>query len=200
MDPRLRGNDCFFNLMTVSVQVPRSASSDRTDKCNLLNLMRNEHWVVSLPFTATLCHNKLVFFEPSSKVRTIYMNAFESAIHNALVAQGNNQEANKAYLEFLKANFIIPIEKNTENDPQVLYLVEDGINYLPLFSSMIYLDSWATAIKDEISLLKLSGVDLLKGLGESTYISLNLGSDLYKEFNPSELARMRSMVLKLFKK
>ena len=127
------------------------------------------------------------------------MNAFEKAIQNALEAKGNNQEANKAYLEFLKANFIIPIEKNTESDPHVLYFVENGISYLPLFSSMTYLDSWAASIKDEISLLKLTGVDLLKGLGESTYISLNLGSDLYKEFNSSELARMRNMVLKLFK-
>ena len=71
--------------------------------------------------------------------------------------------------------------------------------FLPVFTSLTYFDHWARDIKDDIQLLKLSGVDLLKGIGEHVIVSLNIGSDLYKEFNPSELARMRSMVLKLFK-
>ena len=64
---------------------------------------------------------------------------------------------------------------------------------------MDYLDAWAKDIAQEINLLKLSGVDLLKGLGENVTVCLNIGSDIYKEFNPSETARMRSMILKLFK-
>lgn len=64
---------------------------------------------------------------------------------------------------------------------------------------MHYLDAWAGDIANKIKLLKLSGVDLLKGLGENVTVCLNIGSEIYKEFNPSETARMRSMVLKLFK-
>ena len=64
---------------------------------------------------------------------------------------------------------------------------------------MDYFDAWAAGIGDSIQLLKLTGVDLLKGIGEEVIVSLNIGSALYKEFNPAELARMRSMVLKLFK-
>ncbi len=128
------------------------------------------------------------------------MNELEIAIEKAIISQGSNTEANKAYLEFIKANFIIPIEKTSSNDsPVVLYLEENGQVFLPVFTSMTYFDEWAKDIKDDIQLLKLSGVDLLKGIGEQVIVCLNIGSDVYKEFNPAELARMRSMVLKLFK-
>lgn len=127
------------------------------------------------------------------------MNALELAITEAINAQGNLKEANKAYLEFIKANFIIPIEKNSTSDkPEVLYLQDQGEVFLPVFTSMTYFDQWAADIKEDIQLLKLSGVDLLKGIGEKVIVCLNIGTQLYKEFNPAELARMRSMVLKLF--
>ncbi|HBI20994.1 MAG TPA: Fe-S center protein [Legionella sp.] len=128
------------------------------------------------------------------------MNALESAIQQALITEGENKDANKAYLEFIKANFIIPIEKkSSEEAPQVLYLEEGEHVFLPVFTSMAYFNTWAAGIGDKIQLLKLSGVDLLKGIGEHVVVSLNIGSHVYKEFNPAELARMRSMVLKLFK-
>ena len=127
------------------------------------------------------------------------MNELETAIRHALASEGNNKEANKAYLEFIKANFIIPIDKNSAaGEPEVLYLQEDSKTFLPVFTNMDYFNQWAAPIRDEIQLLKLSGVDLLKGIGEEVLVSLNIGSDTYKEFNPAELARMRSMVLKLF--
>lgn len=128
------------------------------------------------------------------------MNELEIAIEQAMTSAGSNKEANKAYLEFIKANFIIPIEKNsTSKEPEVLYLEDNGHVFLPVFTSMVYFDQWAADIKDDIQLLKLSGVDLLKGIGEQVIVSLNIGSAVYKEFNPAELARMRSMVLKFFK-
>jgi len=129
------------------------------------------------------------------------MNELEIAIKQALITEGSNKDANKAYLEFIKANFIIPIEKNStaDDEPRVLYLEEANQVFLPVFTSMDYFDQWAAEIGDAIQLLELSGVDLLKGIGEHVIVSLNIGSKMYKEFNPSELARMRSMVLKLFK-
>jgi hypothetical protein len=126
------------------------------------------------------------------------MNDLELAITQAILAKGNTKEANKAYLEFIKANFIIPIEQTQSGDePEVLYLVENDQVFLPVFTSMPYFDQWAEDIKNDIQLLKLSAVDLLKGIAENVIVCLNIGSDLYKEFNPSELARMRSMVLKI---
>ncbi|MBA2653324.1 MAG: SseB family protein [Tatlockia sp.] len=128
------------------------------------------------------------------------MNSLELAIKNALASGGNSNEANKAYLEFIKANFIIPIDKKSAADaPEVLFLEENGAVFLPAFSDEKYLQNWATEIGDEIQLLRLSGVDLLKGIGERVNVCLNLGSEIYKEFNEAEIARMKSMVLKLFK-
>lgn len=128
------------------------------------------------------------------------MNSLNQAIKEALETSGNMKEANKAYLEFIKANFIIPVEQNTDNEePEVLFLQDQDNIFLPVFTEMNHLNAWATDIASNIKILKLSGVDLLKGLGDNVTVCLDIGSDAYKEFNPSETARMRSMVLKLFK-
>ncbi|WP_028388204.1 SseB family protein [Legionella fairfieldensis] len=128
------------------------------------------------------------------------MNALESAIKSALDSAGNNKEANKAYLEFIKANFIIPVNKQSAAEqPEVLYLEENGTCFLPVFTNMSYFNHWVNEISDAVQILRLSGVDLLKGIGEQVTVCLNLGSEIYKEFNPAELARMKSMVLKIFK-
>jgi hypothetical protein len=128
------------------------------------------------------------------------MNALDLAIKEAFTAIGNTKEANKAYIEFIKANFIIPVERSsTEEEPHVLFLQEQNEVFLPVFSEISYLDAWAADIAQEINMLKLSGVDLLKGIGEQVTVCLNIGSDSYKEFNPSEIARMRSLILKFFK-
>ncbi|HRD68896.1 MAG TPA: SseB family protein [Legionella sp.] len=128
------------------------------------------------------------------------MNSLNAAIKEAINTSGNMKEANKAYLEFIKANFIIPIEQTVDDEePRVLFLQDNNNSYLPVFTDMDYLDAWASEISQSIQILKLSGVDLLKGLGEQVTVCLNIGTEWYKEFNPAELARMRSMVLKLFK-
>lgn len=127
------------------------------------------------------------------------MNELECALINAIESEGKQADANKAYLEFIKANFIIPIQKNSiQENPEVLFLEEQGKRFLPVFTQLCHLDAWAIDIRDDIQILELSGVNLLKGVGEDVYISLNIGTSLYKEFNPSELARMRSLILKFF--
>lgn len=128
------------------------------------------------------------------------MNTLEIAIKNAIESKGQSLEVNKAYLELMKANFIIPIEKNTrDGEPIVLFLSENEEIYIPVFSSDNYLDNWANDIREEIQILKLSGIDLLLGIGDNVFITLNPGSDIHKTFNPMEIARLKNMVSKLFK-
>ena len=128
------------------------------------------------------------------------MNSLETAIKNAINSNGGKEEINKAYLEFLKANFIIPIEKELHNgEPIVLYLHENEEIYLPVFSNIKHFDQWAKEIREHIQLLKLSGVDLLKGIGDNITVCLNPASEIYKTFDPTEIARLKGMVLKLFK-
>lgn len=127
------------------------------------------------------------------------MTALELAIESAITHEGDAKYANKAYLEFIKANFMIPIEKEeNDSEPKVLYFQDNNQTFLPVFSNKTYFDEWAFEIKEKINVLNLSGVNLLKGIGEKTIVSLNLGSKFYKEFNQMELARMRSMILKIF--
>ncbi len=127
------------------------------------------------------------------------MNELEQALSDALLSEGSQKEANKAYLEFIKANFIIPIQKSeNQNNPEVLFLIEGQQQFLPVFTTRKYLDTWAIDIRNNIDLLELSGVNLLKGVGEGVFISLNIGTPLYKEFNPSEIARMKSLIIKFF--
>lgn len=128
------------------------------------------------------------------------MNSLEQAIHNAYQQDGENKAANKAYLEFLKANFIVPVEKHSQTEEvEVLFYNENLQTFLPVFTSEEYLDGWADDVRDSINILKLSGVDLLKGIGDNVIVALNPGSEIYKEFNAAEIGRMKNMVLKLFK-
>lgn len=129
------------------------------------------------------------------------MNHLATAIKNAYQSQGNSSEANKVYIEFIKANLIIPVEKNLNEDeePKVLFLQENNHFFLPVFTEQAHLDSWASTISDSIHVLKLSGVDLLKGIEENVTVCLDIGSELYKEFNQSEIARMKSLIIKFFK-
>lgn len=131
------------------------------------------------------------------------MTPLEDAIKNALATSGESKDANKAYLEFIKANFIIPTQIHigpvAGASPEVLFLQEGEHVFLPVFTAMEYLSVWAEEISDQINVLHLSGVDLLKGIGDDVTVCLNIGTSHYKEFNPSETARMRSIVLKFFK-
>ena len=126
------------------------------------------------------------------------MTVLEESIRAALAFAGERGKANKVYLEFIKANFIVPIEKTADESVRVLYLDEPAGIFLPVFTSELYFDPWAEPVKNNINLLRLSGVDLLKGLGVGVSVALNIGSDIYKEFNPAELERMKGMVLKFF--
>ena len=65
---------------------------------------------------------------------------------------------------------------------------------------MTYFKQWAADIHDQINIMHLSGVDLLKDVGSDVSVCFNIGTELYKEFYPQEIARMKSIVMKIFKK
>ncbi len=126
------------------------------------------------------------------------MNDIELAVQHALESKGDLPDANNAYLAFMKANFFIPVEKEaTLGDPKVLFLSTAHQVFLPIFSRREYIDLWAKEIQDNIAILHLTGVNLLNGVGEEVTLCFNIGTPLYKEFNSGELARMRSMLIKV---
>ena len=127
------------------------------------------------------------------------MNEFELALRNAFTQAGDNPLANRAYLEFIKAQLLLPIHKREDDVIQVLFLNEKEGTFLPVFSNEIFFEAWGHAIKDKIKVLNISGLNLLKGVGAGVTIAMNIGSELYKEFNPDEIERIKLMAVKLFK-
>jgi hypothetical protein len=127
----------------------------------------------------------------------------EDVILTALNNEGEQKAATQAYFSFLKSKLFLPIEKDSGDDPRVLFLEEKNLIFLPIFSEMIYLTTWAGNEAHLIDVYELSAIDLLKGLGANVHLSFNLGQISYKEFNPKEIEQLKTMVVKiqsLFKK
>lgn len=123
----------------------------------------------------------------------------EQAIKNAIAADGEQSQATQAYFAFLKGELHLPIEKSQDADaePKVLFLEQEQHVFLPVFSKQEYLSQWAGDQIHQIDSLALTGVELLKGLGDHVTVALNPGLESYKEFNPDELAKLKTMVLKI---
>lgn len=127
------------------------------------------------------------------------MTNLSQAIEQAFDNDGDTKSVNKVHLEFLKANFIVPIEKSSKiNEPEVLFLQQGEHTLLPAFTEKNLLDHWAQEIKQEIDILQLTGVNLLKGLGDDVFVCLNPGGESYKEFHPEELRKLKMIVAKFF--
>jgi hypothetical protein len=122
----------------------------------------------------------------------------EEAILAALQSAGEQQTANHAYFNFLKATLYMPVEKNSpQDDPKVLFLEDGDHIFLPVFSQENYLKDWAGEHYDQIDNFQLTGIDLLKGLGLNVTIAFNPGQESYKEFNPEEIEKLKTMVVKI---
>jgi hypothetical protein len=122
----------------------------------------------------------------------------EQAIIDAFEAMGEQKQATQAYFSFLKSQIHLPVEKGSlETDPMVLFLEHGEHVFLPIFSHIQYLQTWAAEQIDQIDIYTITGVELIKGLGEHVIVALNPGTKTYKEFNPDEIDKLRTMVLKI---
>lgn len=151
----------------------------------------------------TSCYKYQVFLFSTNLKRCelLIMNPeqFEQAILDAIASDGEQTQATQAYFAFLKSELHLPIEKSEDADaePRVLFLEQDQHVFLPIFSNLEYLAQWAGDQINQIDQFTLTGVELLKGLGDNVTLALNPGFDSYKEFNPDEIAKLKTMVLKI---
>lgn len=124
---------------------------------------------------------------------------FEKTILDAIASDGEQKLATQAYFAFLKSELHLPIEKSEEPnaEPKVLFLEQEQHVFLPVFSKAEYLIEWAGELINQIDRFTITGVELLKGLGDNVTIALNPGLESYKEFNPDEIAKLKTMVLKI---
>lgn len=121
----------------------------------------------------------------------------EQAVLDALKHQGDNDTASKAYFAFLKARHFLPIEKDSGDDPQVLFLQGNAQIILPIFSCQEYMHAWSGDELAKIDIYELSAVELLSGLGEEVTLAFNPGMSSYKEFNPEEILKLKTMLAKM---
>jgi len=124
----------------------------------------------------------------------------DEAIEKALASEGEQSLATQAYMSFLKGQLLLPIEKPINDDdvePRVLFLETDAHIFLPVFSQLEHLKHWAQDEYNHIGTFQLSGIELLKGLGENVTLALNPGTPIYKEFNPEEIDKLKTMVMKI---
>ena len=121
----------------------------------------------------------------------------EQAILEALSHQGDNETATRAYVAFLKARHFLPIEKESGDDPKVLFLQDDDEVLLPIFSCPEYLHVWAGEHLSQIDIYELSAVELLSGLGDDITLVFNPGMSSYKVFNPEEILKLKTMIAKM---
>ena len=126
------------------------------------------------------------------------MNELEQAIESALKNPEDSQLSNHAYFKFLKAKIYLPCEPHGDpEDPKVLFLEEQDKIFLVIFSELDYLNKWAGEEAEKISSFHVSGVELIMGLGENVTLALNPGQISYKEFNPEEVNKLKTMVAKI---
>jgi hypothetical protein len=127
-------------------------------------------------------------------------DCLEECVQDALNDPENVSKAKKVHALFLRETLILPVERkesDSTDEPIPLYLTNGEARFLPVFSTMSHYQSWAKDEADKISLLHLTGSDLVKGIGEAVYICFDIGQSHYKEFSPEEIKRLQSIVSKL---
>lgn len=121
-----------------------------------------------------------------------------SAIEAAYNNPENEAFTTKAHRLFLSHQFIMPIQKDIE-EPTVLYLNDNGKPFIPFFSSEALFEQWAGDLLEEMTFLTIMGKDVILGTSDTAYLCLDIGNPHYKEFAPSEIQKLRQIVLKLEK-
>lgn len=126
------------------------------------------------------------------------MNELEQAIIAALAEPEQSSLSNHAYFKLLKADLCLPCEPDGDpDDPRVLFLEENNQIFLAVFSEPSHLIHWAQEHQDKIAYFQVKGFELIQGLGENVTLALNPGHASYKEFNPEEINKLKTMVAKI---
>ncbi len=129
------------------------------------------------------------------------MTDLDKAISAAFTSEGKQDDVNKVYLLLLRTLLFVPVSKEkkpTQDEPfSPLFAAIDDKYYMLAFDTLERLTSWAGEHMNEMAYVELSGHDLVKGIGEQVYFSLNLGSDFYKEFLPDEIKRLKTIAAKI---
>lgn len=129
------------------------------------------------------------------------MSELIKSIDEAYLNPEDQSITNKSHRLFLSHTFILPIKKSstTDKEPEALFFAEDDNFFLPLFSNEDYFRAWAKESINEMDWLHILGKDLIAGSGSKSYLCLDIGEKHYKEFSPSEILKLKQVIMKLEK-
>lgn len=133
------------------------------------------------------------------------MNELDQAISKAFASEGKQEDVNKVYIILLRTALFIPVKKKDpelkpirEEEPFSPLFTKINDNYFMIaFNRLDRLHAWAGEHFTEMSYVELSGRDLILGINEQSYLSLNLETPYHKEFSPDEVKRLKIIVSKI---
>lgn len=126
------------------------------------------------------------------------MTELEQAIARVYEANGSDEMINKAYVVFFRSEIVMPVSLLDDQDEPFspLYIEAEGKRFIPLFDSSEKFEVWLAS--ESMDHVKIKGADIIRGVGvDKIYLALNPGSLHYKEFEPDEIVRLKTMLKKL---
>jgi hypothetical protein len=132
------------------------------------------------------------------------MTELDEKLQQAYQHNSDQDKINKVYTTFFRTNLYMPITRLIDQEEPFVpyYVVEDEQYFVPVFDTAERLQDWAEADLSNVDFVQLSGMEVLRGVGEAVFLCLNVGTKYYKEFSPEEVARLKLMIAKIdsFKK
>lgn len=130
------------------------------------------------------------------------MTELDTLMAKALESEGNDAEANKFYTALFRTRLFMPATlQDDEEEPFAPIYLQDGENYfIPAFDQLERLSAWAADEFEKLDYVEIDGADVIRCVGtENVFLSLNPGTEFYKEFRPDEVHRLKMMIGKIDK-
>lgn len=124
------------------------------------------------------------------------MSELDQAI-TAAYAEPSAENTNKYYQVFFRTQFFLPIQAGSltdEGDFVPLFQSAEGAHFIPVFSTETRLRDWAG--EDMPEFVEVSGIQLVRGVGDMVFLCVDYDTDFYKEFAPDELNRLKGILSK----
>jgi hypothetical protein len=121
----------------------------------------------------------------------------DTTIEKALENEGKN--ANAVYAMMLRTFYFVPVTEKKDDEFMPFFIHDEalGISFIFAFDAEEKLENFFAEIDESLETVKIQGYELIKGIGEETYLSLNILSPYYKEFSSEEVLRLKQMVHKI---
>ena len=131
------------------------------------------------------------------------MTILDDLIEAAFKSEGEQSAVNQVYLNFLSATLYVPTQKITpESTPSdepflPLFATIDERIFMVVFDTLDRLKTWAGDHFTKMDYVELSGREVIVGIQNQVYLSLNIGSPFHKEFAPDEIQHLKKVIARV---